>query len=124
MQRILSFKNLRTKTFHQVPIQNYMLSKNVLQIAHENKIDLEGACEGSLACSTCHIIVEPENFQEPSEEEQDMLDLAIGLQDTSRLGCQLIVSDLLKTSNSHEIMITIPSQTRNLSVDGYLPKPH
>ncbi len=65
---------------------------SVLEIAHRNDIDLEGACEGSLACSTCHVIVEPGWFDrlgEPSEEEEDMLDLAFGLTHTSRLGCQI-----------------------------------
>ncbi|MCW5730718.1 MAG: 2Fe-2S iron-sulfur cluster binding domain-containing protein, partial [Alphaproteobacteria bacterium] len=45
---------------------------SVLEIAHRNNIDLEGACEGSLACSTCHVIVDPEDFDrlsEPKEEE-------------------------------------------------------
>lgn len=62
---------------------------SVLEIAHKNDIDLEGACEGSLACSTCHIIVADEWFDklnDPEEEEEDMLDLAFGLQQTSRLG--------------------------------------
>lgn len=61
---------------------------SVLEIAHKNGIDLEGACEGSLACSTCHVIVDEDWFdklEEPTEEEEDMLDLAFGLQQTSRL---------------------------------------
>jgi len=61
----------------------------VLEIAHRNNLDLEGACEGSLACSTCHVIVDPEWYealQEASEDEEDMLDLAFGLTHTSRLG--------------------------------------
>lgn len=56
-----------------------------MHLAHENDIDLEGACEGSLACSTCHVIVEPEYYKrlpEPSDEENDMLDLAFGLTET------------------------------------------
>ena len=71
---------------------------SLLEVAHSNGIDLEGACEGSLACSTCHIIVEKEYFEnlpDPSEEEEDMLDLADGLQATSRLGCQIEVTDKL-----------------------------
>ena len=63
---------------------------SVLEIAHKNHIDLEGACEGSLACSTCHVIVDKKDFdrlEEPTEEEEDMLDLAHGLTHTSRLGC-------------------------------------
>ncbi len=68
------------------------LGLSVLEIAHRHGIDLEGACEGSLACSTCHVIVDPEWYEEldpATEEEEDMLDLAFGLTHTSRLGCQI-----------------------------------
>lgn len=73
---------------------------------------LEGACEGSLACSTCHVIVAPEWFdklEEPTEEEEDMLDLAFGLTHTSRLGCQIILNDDLDG-----LTVTVPSETRNI----------
>lgn len=56
--------------------------KNLLEVAHANDIDLEGACEGSLACSTCHVYLDQENFdklEEPTDDENDMLDLAFGL---------------------------------------------
>ncbi|WP_028879781.1 ferredoxin family 2Fe-2S iron-sulfur cluster binding protein [Terasakiella pusilla] len=85
---------------------------SVLEIAHKNDVDLEGACEGSLACSTCHVIVAEEWFDklaEPEEEEEDMLDLAFGLQQTSRLGCQIIMSDDLDGLKVH-----VPSETRNI----------
>lgn len=55
---------------------------SILDVAHENDVDLEGACEGSVACSTCHVIVEPsyfEKLEEPTDEENDMLDLAFGV---------------------------------------------
>lgn len=71
---------------------------SVLEIAHKNEIDLEGACEGSLACSTCHVVVDPQWFdvlKEPTEDEEDILDLAFGLTKTSRLGCQIVMSDEL-----------------------------
>ena len=58
------------------------LGLSVLEIAHRNNIDLEGACEGSLACSTCHVIVEAKFYDkipEAKDEEEDMLDLAFGL---------------------------------------------
>lgn len=74
------------------------LGLSVLEVAHKHGLDLEGACEGSLACSTCHVIIEPEWFDvlaEATEDEEDMLDLAFGLQKTSRLGCQIIVSEEL-----------------------------
>ena len=60
-----------------------------------------GACGGELACSTCHIIMSQEwydkmeGFCEKTEEEEDMLDLAWGVTDTSRLGCQCVVSEEL-----------------------------
>ena len=85
---------------------------SVLEIAHSNNIDLEGACEGSLACSTCHVIVDQEDFErlaEPTEDEEDMLDLAFGLTRTSRLGCQIIMSDELDG-----LTVTLPSETRNM----------
>lgn len=88
---------------------------SVLEIAHRNNIDLEGACEGSLACSTCHVIVDPEDFDrlsEPKEEEEDMLDLAFGLTHTSRLGCQIIMTEELDG-----LTVTLPSATRNMMVD-------
>ena len=69
---------------------------SVLEIAHRNGVDIEGACEGSLACSTCHIVIDPDDFErlpDPSEDEEDMLDLAFGLTKTSRLGCQIIAGD-------------------------------
>ena len=59
--------------------------QDVMRLAHDNDIDLEGACEGSLACSTCHVIVEPQYYKklpEPTDEENDMLDLAFGLTET------------------------------------------
>ena len=85
---------------------------SVLEIAHSNNIDLEGACEGSLACSTCHVIVDGEDFErltEPTEDEEDMLDLAFGLTRTSRLGCQIIMSDELDG-----LTVALPSETRNM----------
>ena len=66
------------------------LGMSVLEIARRHDIDIEGACEGSLACSTCHVIVDPSWFAKlakPTEDEEDMLDLAFGLTQTSRLGC-------------------------------------
>ena len=65
---------------------------SILEVARRHNIDLEGACEGSLACSTCHVIVDPEWYAvlpDAGEDEEDMLDLAFGLTKTSRLGCQI-----------------------------------
>ena len=85
---------------------------SVLEIAHRNKIDLEGACEGSLACSTCHVIVDPEWYEllkEASEDEEDMLDLAFGLTHTSRLGCQIIMTEELDG-----LTVSLPAVTRDM----------
>src|SRR5205814_9618596 len=85
---------------------------SILEIAHQNNIDLEGACEGSLACSTCHIVVDAEWFdalEEASEDEEDMLDLAFGLTHTSRLGCQIIMSEELDG-----LTVRLPAATRNM----------
>ncbi|MFV3074036.1 ferredoxin family 2Fe-2S iron-sulfur cluster binding protein [Niveispirillum fermenti] len=68
------------------------LGLSILEVARRHDIDLEGACEGSLACSTCHVIVTPEWYDllpDAEEDEEDMLDLAFGLTKTSRLGCQI-----------------------------------
>jgi 2Fe-2S ferredoxin len=91
------------------------LGLSVLEIAHRNDIDLEGACEGSLACSTCHVIIDPEwyeSLQPASEDEEDMLDLAFGLTHTSRLGCQIKITEELDG-----LTVSLPSATRNLMVE-------
>lgn len=88
------------------------LGLSVLEIAHRHDIDLEGACEGSLACSTCHVIVDAEWYDQldaASDEEEDMLDLAFGLTRTSRLGCQIRMSEELDG-----LVVTLPSATRNM----------
>jgi 2Fe-2S ferredoxin len=84
---------------------------SVLEIAHRHKVDIEGACEGSLACSTCHVIVDGAwfgNLGTPTEDEEDMLDLAFGLTETSRLGCQIVMSDALDG-----LVVSLPAATRN-----------
>jgi 2Fe-2S ferredoxin len=86
----------------------------VLEAAHNNDIDLEGACEGSLACSTCHVIVDKSHYsklEQASEDEEDMLDLAFGLTPTSRLGCQITM-----TKDLDGLTLTVPNETRNVSV--------
>jgi 2Fe-2S ferredoxin len=87
------------------------LGLSVLEIAHRHGVDIEGACEGSLACSTCHVVVDPAWFAKlakPTEDEEDMLDLAFDLQETSRLGCQLIMTDALDG-----LVVKLPSGSRN-----------
>lgn len=87
------------------------LGLSVLEIAHKHGVDIEGACEGSLACSTCHVIVDPAwygRLAKATEDEEDMLDLAFGLQATSRLGCQIVM-----TPELDGLTVKLPSATRN-----------
>ena len=84
---------------------------SVLEIAHHG-VDIEGACEGSMACSTCHVIVDADYYgklEEASEDEEDMLDLAFGLTKTSRLGCQIIITEELDG-----LTVRLPASTRNM----------
>lgn len=91
------------------------LGLSVLEIAHRHGVDIEGACEGSLACSTCHVIVDAKYFellQTPTEDEEDMLDLAFGLEETSRLGCQIVMTEELDG-----LVVRLPKATRNAMKD-------
>nr|XP_018261858.1 adrenodoxin-type ferredoxin [Kwoniella dejecticola CBS 10117]OBR84016.1 adrenodoxin-type ferredoxin [Kwoniella dejecticola CBS 10117] len=95
---------------------------DLLSLAHEYDVDLEGACEGSVACSTCHVVIDPEHYDmlpEPDDEENDMLDLAFGLEDTSRLGCQVKL-----TKELDGMVAKLPSATRNMYVDGAKARTH
>ena len=95
---------------------------NLMRAAHAHDIELEGACEGVCACSTCHVILEDDVYDElpePSETEEDMLDQAFKLTPTSRLGCQVLITPELEG-----ITITLPKATRNFAVDGHFNKPH
>ncbi|XP_032397299.1 ferredoxin-2, mitochondrial [Etheostoma spectabile] len=95
---------------------------NVMYLAQKHGIELEGACEASLACSTCHVYVSDfhcDKLPEPEEREDDMLDMAPMLQENSRLGCQIIL-----TSELEGMELTLPKVTRNFYVDGHVPKPH
>jgi len=89
---------------------------------------MEGACEGVCACSTCHIILEQDLYDQLSDEaehgalsedEEDMLDMAFGLTQTSRLGCQITVKENMDGS-----VFMMPKATRNFYVDGHKPTPH
>jgi 2Fe-2S ferredoxin len=87
------------------------LGHSVLEIAHDNDIDIEGACEGTMACSTCHVVVDAAWFEKlppRGEEEEDMLDLAVGLTPTSRLGCQIVI-----TPELDGLTVTLPREIHN-----------
>ena len=91
-----------------------LVGLSILEVAHQNDIDLEGACEGSLACATCHVVLEEKIYNSlpaPEEAEEDMLDLAFGLTRTSRLGCQIIL-----TQELDGMRVILPSATRNINI--------
>src|ERR1700742_5132914 len=88
------------------------LGLSVLEIAHKHDVDIEGACEGSLACSTCHVIVDKAWFGRlaaPTKDEEDMLDLAFAMTEPSRLGCQIVMTPKLDGR-----VVKLPAGTRNL----------
>ncbi|KAJ3564844.1 hypothetical protein NPX13_g7709 [Xylaria arbuscula] len=94
---------------------------NLLDIAQANDLEMEGACGGSCACSTCHVIVLDEEhydkMPEPEDDENDMLDLAFGLTETSRLGCQVVM-----TKELDGLRVKLPSMTRNLQASDFTQK--
>lgn len=100
----------------EVVLIDARVGTSILDAAHSaakiGAANLQGACEGSLACSTCHVILDEEGFTKfppASEDEEDMLDLAFGLTDTSRLGCQLVLKP------EHEgLVFRIPPVSRNV----------
>lgn len=90
---------------------------NLMDIAQANGVEMEGACGGSCACSTCHVIVDPKFYDklpEPDDEENDMLDLAFGLTETSRLACQLKMDKSIDG-----IRVALPAMTRNLQASDF-----
>lgn len=94
---------------------------NLLDIAQAHDLEMEGACGGSCACSTCHVIVMDEQLyekmSEPEDDENDMLDLAFGLTETSRLGCQVTM-----TKELDGLRVKLPSMTRNLQASDFSSK--
>ncbi|KAJ9160664.1 hypothetical protein NKR19_g2993 [Coniochaeta hoffmannii] len=91
---------------------------NLLDIAQAHDLEMEGACGGSCACSTCHVIVLDQGMYdkmpEPEDDENDMLDLAFGLTETSRLGCQVHM-----TKELDGLRVKLPSMTRNLQASDF-----
>ncbi|OAL04254.1 ferredoxin, partial [Phaeosphaeriaceae sp. SRC1lsM3a] len=112
----------RTITFIDKENQSHTFTvadgANLLDIAQHYDLEMEGACGGSCACSTCHVIVEDEEYynkmDEPDDDENDMLDLAFGLTETSRLGCQVVMSKELSG-----IVVKLPRITRNLQASDF-----
>ncbi|XP_004595554.2 ferredoxin-2, mitochondrial [Ochotona princeps] len=105
----------------RIPVSG-QVGDNVLHLAQRHGVDLEGACEASLACSTCHVYVSEGHLDilpPPEEREDDLLDMAPLLQENSRLGCQILLTPELEGAE-----FTLPKITRNFYVDGHVPKPH
>ncbi|KAK6498687.1 mitochondrial matrix iron-sulfur protein [Arthrobotrys musiformis] len=91
---------------------------NLLDIGQAHDLEMEGACGGSCACSTCHVIVDDQEMydllEEPDDDENDMLDLAFGLTETSRLGCQVKMKKEIDG-----LKVKLPSMTRNLQASDF-----
>jgi len=88
------------------------IGETILDVAHKHGLPMEGACEGCMSCSTCHVIVDADWFGRlppAEEEEEDMLDLAFGLTRTSRLGCQIVITEELDG-----LTVSLPVETRNM----------
>lgn len=86
----------------------------LLEIAQGAGMPLEGTCEGQMACSTCHVVVDPDWFDrlpEASPDEEDMLDLAAGVTRTSRLSCQIVLTQALDG-----IEVRIPGESRDMQL--------
>ena len=86
--------------------------QSLLDIAQANGVPIEGACEGSMACGTCHVLVDPDwlgRLPKSSTEESDMLDLVYGLTRRSRLGCQIRL-----TADLDGLVVALPGETRNM----------
>lgn len=106
------FKYLSDGT--EVPVTS-SVGDSILKAAHDNKIDIEGACDSSLSCSTCHVILDDDIFESiphAEETEDDLLDLAYGLTHTSRLGCQVLL-----TKQFDGKVIKIPAESNNQSAE-------
>uniref|UniRef100_A0A1I7YZK6 2Fe-2S ferredoxin-type domain-containing protein n=1 Tax=Steinernema glaseri TaxID=37863 RepID=A0A1I7YZK6_9BILA len=117
-KRLLSTKSAGVKVCFKTSEGDYevpgQLGESLLDVVINNDVPLDGfgACEGTLACCTCHVILEQSHFNrlaKPDDEELDMLDLAPDLDDLSRLGCQVILSKEDKPG----ITVVVPSTVRD-----------
>ncbi|WP_295491211.1 2Fe-2S iron-sulfur cluster-binding protein [Sphingorhabdus sp. EL138] len=86
--------------------------QSLLDLAQAAGQPLEGTCEGQMACSTCHVIIDKDWFDRlprAVEDEEDMLDLASGARRTSRLSCQIIL-----TPELDGLLVHVPAESRNM----------
>jgi ferredoxin len=84
----------------------------LLDVAQEADQPLEGTCEGQMACSTCHVVVDPKDFEKlprASEPEEDMLDFAANVTPTSRLSCQIFLTEDLES-----LTVRMPGAAHNM----------
>eukprot|EP00906_Rhabdomonas_costata_P028049 RCo039804 len=87
------------------------VGKSLMEVARANDIDIEAACDGTCACSTCHVYVQKDYFEKlpkPTEDELDMLDLALDLKETSRLSCQIKL-----TKEMDGLVVSLPAESLN-----------
>lgn len=87
------------------------VGKSLMQIGRDAGLDIEGACDGAMACSTCHVYVDPAwmpKLPKMGEDESDMLDLAFGVTERSRLGCQIVMTEELDG-----LTVALPKGARN-----------
>ena len=80
----------------------------LMEVARDNDLGIEGTCGGSISCCTCHVVIEKDWFVKvgpANPDEEDMLDLAVDLQPTSRLGCQIKV-----TPELDGLIVNIPNE--------------
>jgi 2Fe-2S ferredoxin len=96
------------------PYEHNGLPGSILDIALGNGIEMDHACGGVCACSTCHVVVKEgfDTLNEPTEEEEDQLEEAPGLKPTSRLACQTV------PDGTTDIVVEIPEWNRNLVQEG------
>lgn len=96
----------------QITIADAEEGQSLLDVGQAYGLPLEGTCEGQMACSTCHVIVDPADFDRlprASEDEEDMLDLAASTTRTSRLACQITLKAELDG-----LRVRIPGESRNM----------
>jgi ferredoxin len=85
----------------------------LLELAQTNGQPLEGSCEGAMACSTCHVLItggDSDMLPTPSDEEEDMLDFAVGASRASRLACQIVL-----TSDIQNLDVRMPPGVIDMS---------
>ena len=107
MPKLVFIENSGVRKEVEVPV-----GVSVMEAAHMFDVDIEGACEGVMACSTCHVIVDKDwygRLASAGEDEEYMLDLAIGLTDASRLGCQIVMTEALDG-----LVVRLPAETQNM----------